>query len=110
MVARWFLVRRSPEGLAPAGGTPELTSLISQWAAGDFSALPPIEVLEGFELPGAEGGVCDQQEHNLSKWRLSTPNNKIKTLGCKVNPSSIPVSNCKLTYLQLQACHVLVCD
>ena len=36
----------------------QLTVLISQWAAGDFSALPPIEVLEGSVLPGAAGAYA----------------------------------------------------
>jgi hypothetical protein len=36
----------------------QLTALISQWAAGDFSALPPIEVLEDSVLPGAAGAYA----------------------------------------------------
>ena len=40
------------------GESAQLTALISQWAAGDFSALPPIEVLEGSVLPGAAGAYA----------------------------------------------------
>lgn len=36
----------------------QLTELISQWAPGDFSALPPIEVVEGSVLPGAAGAYA----------------------------------------------------
>ena len=36
----------------------QLTALISQWAAGDFSALPPIKVLEGSVLPGTAGAYA----------------------------------------------------
>jgi hypothetical protein len=47
------------EALRLDGEPAQLTALISQWAAGDFSGLPPIEVLEGSVLPGAAGGLCD---------------------------------------------------
>jgi len=43
------------EALRLDGEPAQLTALISQWAAGDFSGLPPIEVLEGSVLPGAAG-------------------------------------------------------
>ena len=46
------------EALQLDGEPAELTALISQWAAGDFSALPPIEVLEGSVLPGAAGAYA----------------------------------------------------
>jgi hypothetical protein len=36
----------------------KLTALISQWRAGDFSALPPIKVLESSVLPGAAGAYA----------------------------------------------------
>jgi len=41
------------EALSLGGEPAQLTALISQWAAGDFSALPPIELLEGLKLPEA---------------------------------------------------------
>ncbi|MCT0229559.1 hypothetical protein KQ306_01600 [Synechococcus sp. CS-1324] len=45
--------------LLPAGPEPEaLTGLIAAWGAGDFSGLPPIEVLEGSVLPGAAGAYA----------------------------------------------------
>jgi surface antigen len=40
------------------GEPAQLTALISQWAAGDFSGLPPIEVVEGSVLPGAAGAYA----------------------------------------------------
>ncbi len=43
------------EALRLDGEPAQLTALISQWAAGDCSGLPPIEVLEGSVLPGAAG-------------------------------------------------------
>ena len=46
------------EALRLDGEPAQLTVLISQWAAGDFSALPPIEVLEGSVLPGAAGAYA----------------------------------------------------
>ncbi|MFZ0409259.1 MAG: Calx-beta domain-containing protein, partial [Cyanobium sp.] len=46
------------EALRLDGESAQLTALISQWAAGDFSALPPIEVLEGSVLPGAAGAYA----------------------------------------------------
>jgi hypothetical protein len=40
-------------------GEPEaLQELISEWAAGDFKALPPIEVLDGAVMPGAAGAYA----------------------------------------------------
>ncbi|MCX5960324.1 MAG: hypothetical protein NT053_11010 [Cyanobacteria bacterium] len=36
----------------------QLTALISQWVAGDFSGLPSIEVLEASVLPGAAGAYA----------------------------------------------------
>jgi hypothetical protein len=40
-------------------GEPEaLKELISQWAAGDFKALPPIEVLDGSVMPGTAGAYA----------------------------------------------------
>jgi hypothetical protein len=46
------------EALRLDGEPAQLTALISQWAAGDFSGLPPIEVLEGWVLPGAAGAYA----------------------------------------------------
>jgi predicted SprT family Zn-dependent metalloprotease len=46
------------EALRLDGEPAQLTVLISQWAAGDFSGLPPIEVLEGSVLPGAAGAYA----------------------------------------------------
>ena len=43
------------ETLRLEGEPAQLSELISQWAAGDFSGLPPIEVVEGSVLPGAAG-------------------------------------------------------
>ena len=53
------LTAAAREALRLAGEPRELTALISQWAAGDFSALPPIVVPGGSVLPGA-AGVRDQ--------------------------------------------------
>ncbi|HBH72242.1 MAG TPA: hypothetical protein DDY43_02085, partial [Synechococcales bacterium UBA10510] len=40
-------------------GEPEaLKGLISEWAAGDFKALPPIEVLDGSVMPGTAGAYA----------------------------------------------------
>jgi len=46
------------EALRLDGEPVQLTALISQWAAGDFSGLPPIEVVEGSVLPGAAGAYA----------------------------------------------------
>jgi hypothetical protein len=46
------------EALRLDGEPAQLTALISQWAAGDFLGLPPIEVLEGWLLPGAAGACA----------------------------------------------------
>jgi hypothetical protein len=46
------------EALRLDGEPAQLTALISQWAAGDFSGLPPIEVVEGSVLPGAAGAYA----------------------------------------------------
>lgn len=46
------------EALRLDGEHAQLTALISQWAAGDFSGLPPIEVQEGSVLPGAAGAYA----------------------------------------------------
>jgi len=46
------------EALGLDGEPAQLTALISQWAAGDFSGLPPIEVVEGSVLPGAAGAYA----------------------------------------------------
>ena len=46
------------EALRLDGEPAQLTALISQWAAGDFSGLPPIEVVEGAVLPGAAGAYA----------------------------------------------------
>jgi hypothetical protein len=35
-----------------------LTELVGQWAAGDFSALPPIELLPASSMPGAAGAYA----------------------------------------------------
>ena len=40
------------------GEPAQLTALISQWAAGDFSGLPPIEVVQASVLPGAAGAYA----------------------------------------------------
>lgn len=45
------------ETLRLDGEPAQLTALINQWAEGDFSALPPIEVLDGSVLPGAAGAA-----------------------------------------------------
>ena len=37
---------------------PLLTELVSQWAAGDFSALPPIVLLPASSMPGAAGAYA----------------------------------------------------
>jgi hypothetical protein len=46
------------EALALDGEPAQLTALISQWAAGDFSGLPPIEVVQASVLPGAAGAYA----------------------------------------------------
>ena len=46
------------EALRLDGVPAQLTALISQWAAGDISVLPPIEVVEGSVLPGAAGAYA----------------------------------------------------
>jgi hypothetical protein len=48
----------SREALRLDGELAQLTALISQWAAGDFFGLPPIEVVEGLELPGPAGAYA----------------------------------------------------
>lgn len=46
------------EALQLSDEPPELSALIGQWAAADFSALPPIEVLDVSVLPGAAGAYA----------------------------------------------------
>jgi hypothetical protein len=46
------------EALGLDGEPAQLTALISQWAAGDFSGLPPIEVVQASVLPGAAGAYA----------------------------------------------------
>jgi hypothetical protein len=46
------------EALRLDGEPAQLTALISQWAAGDHSGLPPIEVVDGSVLPGAAGAYA----------------------------------------------------
>ena len=46
------------EALGLDGEPAQLTALISQWAAGDFSGLPPIEVVQASVLSGAAGAYA----------------------------------------------------
>jgi hypothetical protein len=46
------------EALRLDGEPAQLTALISQWAAGDFSGLPSIEVVQASVLPGAAGAYA----------------------------------------------------
>jgi hypothetical protein len=46
------------EALGLDGEPAQLTALISQWAAGDFSGLPPIEVVQASVLPWAAGAYA----------------------------------------------------
>lgn len=57
----------------------QLTALISQWAAGDFSALPPIEVLEGSEMPGAAGAyaISTGTIYLNGNWLASASENRV---------------------------------
>lgn len=46
------------EALLLSGEPEQLTELVSQWAAGDFSALPPITLLPASSMPGAAGAYA----------------------------------------------------
>lgn len=53
-----LLVAAAREALLLSEVPQELERLAGQWALGDFSGLPPIEVLEGTVLPGAAGAYA----------------------------------------------------
>lgn len=48
----------SIDGSLSAAAQAALKELISEWAAGDFKALPPIKVLDGSMMPGAAGAYA----------------------------------------------------
>ena len=52
------LVAAAREALLLSEVPQELERLAGQWALGDFSGLPPIQVLEGTVLPGAAGAYA----------------------------------------------------
>jgi hypothetical protein len=50
--------RAAQEALLLEGEPARLAGLVNQWAQGDFSALPPIVLLEGSAIPGAAGAYA----------------------------------------------------
>ena len=52
------LVAAAREALRLEGESARLSALVGQWAAGEFSALPPIELLPASAMPGAAGAYA----------------------------------------------------
>ena len=50
--------RAATDALALKGEPQVLQTLVSQWAAGDFSGLPPVVLLPGSSMPGAAGAYA----------------------------------------------------
>ncbi len=50
--------RAASDALALKGEPQVLQTLVSQWAAGDFSGLPPVVLLPGSSMPGAAGAYA----------------------------------------------------
>ena len=50
--------RAARDALALQGKQQQLDRLISQWSKGDFSGLPPIELLDEEAMPGAAGAYA----------------------------------------------------
>jgi hypothetical protein len=70
------------EALRLDGEPAQLTALISQWAAGDFSGLPPIEVLEGSVLPGAYA-ISTATIYLNGDWLASASEERLIALLCE---------------------------
>jgi hypothetical protein len=63
LLQQWSLDGRlsaaAQEALLLSGESEPLTALTDQWAAGDFSGLPPIVLLPASSMPGAAGAYAD---------------------------------------------------
>ena len=61
------LVAAAQEALTLEGEPTVLRDLVTRWAAGDFTGLPPIALLSSANINGALGGLCPLHLHHLSQ-------------------------------------------